>query len=308
MKTYGFAIYGINCTRLWLMFLITQSLAVAAVGSEAVALSISCLKQEWLVGEPLVLQLNFKNKSQTNQFVETELQNGIGTVNYLISTDGTNFSDIGANVFHDPLGRTAIISSNESLYHEEILWFNTHNGKTLFSNTGDYFFRVDCRNQTSNILKIHVKKPTEEADEKWANAFQAREVLLAGTPGGQKSATAVKLLTDCVNLSSAYSPYAAFFLAQSEPDKTNALALYEKADVANFPLQGRVILEKARLNLELGDKAKANELFQRIAKRPTTFTSVCSRGIISASSPARCQIFPITARRCRRMTTGRWYL
>lgn len=265
MKTCRHLTYGLNFARLWLALLIAQLLAVAAVGSETVELSITCLKQEWFVAEPFVLQLNFKNVSDTNQFVETELQNGIGAVNYLISTDGTNFSDIGANVFHDPVGRTAGIAPNESLCHEETLWFNSHTGKTLFSNTGDYFFRVDCRNRTSNILKIHVNKPTGDVDKKWASVFQAREVLLAGTRGGQKSDAAAKLLQECANVSSVYSPYAVFFLAQTEPDKTNALALFEKADVADFPLQSRVAYEKARINLELGDKAKANELFQRIA-------------------------------------------
>ena len=290
MKTNRCLAHGVNLVRLWLALSLTQALAVAAFGSETVKLSIICSKQEWFVGEPLVLQLDFKNVSETNQFVETELQNGVGWAGYWISSDGTNYTEIGANVFHDPVGRKTSITANESLYHEEILWFNSRTGRSLFTNAGDYFLRVDCRGRTSNALKIHVKNPTRDIDKNWANVFQTREVLLAGTRGGQKSDAAVKLLQECANTLSTYSPYAAYFLAQTELEKTNALALYEKADVADFPLQGRAVYEKARINLELGEKAKAkaNELFQRIANdfpNSAAASEVKRKNLLESSKP-----------------------
>lgn len=81
-----------------------------------------------------------------------------------------------------------------------------------------------------------------------------------------RTLNAVKILSECSEDSSTYSPYAAFTLASGDGNKTNALALLAKADIGGFPLRSRALLKAARLYEELGNTQKARELYERILR------------------------------------------
>ena len=233
---------------------------------EPLSLEISSPKQAWLFAEPVLVRAVFVNNTITNQLLSAELQVGIsGDISYLVSGDNKSFKPLEPLLLRDPVRQWIIIPPGESFYHDEILTYDAGADGLVFPTPGEYYIRLDYRGQKSNVLKIEVKEAVTINDRRWAGVMSSHDVLLAITPYGGRDVKALKKLDDCVTEPSAYSPYAALFLATSETNRTDALALLDKADVGGFPLQSRAVYEKARINLELGDKAKANELFQRIA-------------------------------------------
>lgn len=249
---------------------------------------ISCSKEEWLVAEPFVIQLSFTNNSGTNQIIDTFFGNGSSRTSYWVSRDGERFYSINAILSVDPGGQTTCLAPSESCYHDEILSYDSHADSPLLSTLGDYFLRVDYRGQKSNVIKIHVREAEAATDKKWVNAMKSRDVAIALMVPTWKTDEASKTLNDCVKEVSVYSHYAAFSLAAIEPNKTNALMLLDKSDVAGFPLRHKVVLEKGRINLELGEKAKANELFQRIANdfpNSAAASEVKRKNLLESSKP-----------------------
>ena len=258
--------------------------------AEPLSLEISSPKQEWLVAEPVLVRVVFVNNTTTNQLLSAEFQVGISSsaVSYLISKDNKNFKPLEPLLFRDPVRQWMSISPGESFYHDELLTYDAGTDGLVFPIPGEYYVRVDYREQKSNVLKIQVKEAMSADDRKWAGVMRSRDVLLAITPYGGRDVEALKKLGDCTKEPSVFSPYAAFFLASAETNKTNALALLDKADVANFPLQSHAVFEKARINLELGDKQKAHEQFERVLNsfsNSAAASEVKRKNLLESSKP-----------------------
>lgn len=255
-------------TRCWILSVglvtLAFSLQPIAVDAGELQFEVSLPKKDWLVGEPVVLHVEFLNNSQTNQLVPGQLALGFGMTDYQVSKDGEAFHSLGSLLPVERKLQFITLAPGDSISHEEILAYDISTDNLAFSSPGDYFIRVDCQKQNSSIVKIHLKESESEDDRRGAEVMRSSSVLMAITPFGRTTQDAIKSLKKCADSKSTFTPYAAFFLGVAETNKTNALALLDKADVAGFPLQSRAVYEKARINLELGEKVKANELFQRI--------------------------------------------
>jgi polyhydroxyalkanoate synthesis regulator phasin len=231
---------------------------------DQLSFSISCAKPDLLVAEPLVLRVTVRNAGPSDFPVDTQFGNGTSLATYWISRDGTNFNNIHALLSIEPSMRQTILSPGRSLNHDELLLYDARTRGVIFPIQGDYFIQAKCREWQSNILRLHVKDPASAAEKQWAAAMKSENLPITVTFPAWKTDEAVKTLVDLAREKSVLSLYAAFTLGFAEPNKRKALTHIEKADVETFAMRSRVVLEKARLNFELGNLKKATELADRL--------------------------------------------
>lgn len=247
---------------------------------------ISCDKSGLLLGEPLVVSVTLTNAGPTNVSFSPSLFNGTSHAGYMVSLDGRDFQWIGSMVVHDPPAATKVLSSGDTFKHEQVLVYDGRTDGLALPRENDYFVRVDYRGHKSNVLKIQVKSPESESDVKWTRRLGSKEVLHMLTLPSWRTDAAVKVLNECASETSTYSPYAVFALASGDKNKTNALAMFGRLDIAGFPLRSQALLGQARINEELGNIQTARQQFERIVNEfPNTSAATDARRILATLAP-----------------------
>ena len=262
---------SLACLNLCFLLPVTAAVPDAGGPEDGLEVIISCEKPGLLLAEPLVVSVTLTNASPTNLSVSAALHNGMSWAAYMVSKEGHEFKSIEPLVVSDPPGFMAVMRPGETFRHDQMLVCNGRTDRLVFPTEGDYYIRVDYRSRKSNVLKIQVKTPESTAELKWTERLSSRDVLVKLTMPSWPREAAAKILRDCATETSTYAPYAAFALASGEKNKTNALVLFQKADIAGFPLRSQAILGQARIYEELGDAERARLLYERILKEfPST--------------------------------------
>ena len=275
--------------RRWLVFVVL-SVFVMAQQSSAVEdaplwnIAIQPAKGAFLVAEPVLLRVTISNNAATPVTVYTKLQNGVGAT-YEISRDNVAFTRIHPGFYRDPAGSTQLLAPGDIFVHDEVLLLNWRNTEPLFQ-IGTNYVRVNCYGKLSQSAQIVVTGPSNQDDEAASKIMTRPEIMKAVA---LRNLDNVRASFEVIAMGkSAYSPYAAFFLALVETNKLNAIVLLDKADVTGFPLQSRAVLEKGRINLALGNKQKAHEQFERVVNEfpnSAAFFEVKQRKLLKSSQP-----------------------
>lgn len=267
----------------WVVTFCLTTLAATCHSSEipeSLSFSMSSSKEQWLLGEPVVIQIAITNTSTSPQSTATQFRNGIGVASYHVSKDGRSYETVGALSYRDPVPQRLSLAPGEAFYHEEVLLFDSRTSTLVFPELGRYFVYTEVSGRKSNVLRIQVVEPESSTDKKWAELLRPRDILIAMTDFTAKPRDAAKLLTECSETTSTFSPYAAFFLATCETNKVNALALFAKCDIAGFPLRSQSLLRQAGINEQLGDTQRARDLYERILREfPNTAAAAEARKI-----------------------------
>lgn len=220
-------------------------------------------KQHYLLGEPVLIRVTFGNNGAKPGYVTQDMGLEWGGLRFDLSHNQSEFVRLRPFAELDPSGRSIEIKPGERLVHEEMLYFNTRTrASPLFTEPGRYVIRVASR-QGTNTVGIEIVQPSGSSNIRASELMRSRAVIeFVGL--GRSSERVIQDLKECITSKSDFAPYAALFLAAREGNKTIALSFLEKADAIGFPLQSRVILEKGRISLELGDKQKAQAQFKRV--------------------------------------------
>jgi tetratricopeptide (TPR) repeat protein len=239
----------------------------AAETTEALSLTISSAKARFVVSEPLTLRLTLQNLGNTDLAVDSTYCNGRSWASYWHSRDGKQFTPIEMFVSTDPpRGGDISLMPGESMFHDEILTFDYASNRVTFPEPGFYFIRVLWRGKQSNILRLQATAPTTRIDKKWSEIMKNREIANAISFPESGSGLIVQRLNECANARTVFSPYAAFALGITESNKERAMALMNKADSSDSPMQSFAVFEKGKILLELGDKIKARKQFERVLR------------------------------------------
>jgi hypothetical protein len=232
----------------------------------AIRLAISSAKRQWLVGEPVVLQVTLTNTSQSAEEVLPQLQKEVGLIHYFISNDNREYRRVTPYLYRDPSKGPVSLAPNESLYHEETLIYNPIQKDLLFPSAGRYYVRAEwhqTRPVQSNVLEIEIVPPSTALDQKVLEIIRSPQVMVQ-MAGFANNEDVWNKLAWIAQQDSRYSPYAAFFLASSREKPAEALQLLAKADVQDFPLRSQVVYKKARTYLAMGENEKAREQLNRL--------------------------------------------
>ena len=258
------------------LYLLGPEVSHGAAAVNWVALSVTTAKGEYLVAEPVVLQVSLSNTGRVPEEVFSELTKGTGLMSYEVSEDGRQFRGIGAFYHHDPTGRSVRLNLGASLYHEEILLYDPSAKALIFPHAGLYGVRITYPWTEPVTIGVTVKEPTTLEDVLDSHIMGLPEVLYLVTPHLAKQERGVDELRTCAAHSSSYALYAAYFLAKkqidesSRPDLENrqgeVLALLQKADTPGFPLRHEAAYLKAMAYVRLGQQVKAQEQFGRIRR------------------------------------------
>jgi hypothetical protein len=265
--------------------------AVAAVPLEPkqpCSFTISCAKSNWLLGEPVLLRLSFRNTSATPQEVTTVLRPGTHAY-YFVSCDGSGFVGIEPQSYPDTGRSPATLAPGDTFCHEECLAFDARGGHLVFAKAGRYSLRVAVDGQESNVLAIGVVQPESALDRAWVGTFLTGEVAFAAAYGGRLTSDTSAKLAVCAGSRSVFAPYAAFLLAKRTTNGTEAEELFGKADVPGFPLRSQALYGRGAHLLRLGRHWQAMEQLKRVVTEfPDSAAAwkVRSGGLLSLKPPA----------------------
>jgi hypothetical protein len=256
------------------LFLVGAVVPHSTVVADGIALSVTTRKGQYLIAEPVVLQIALKNTGSVQQEVFSELTKGTGIMNYEVSEDGLKFRGIGAFYYHDPTGRSVTLDPGASLYHDEILLYDANAKALVFPHAGFYYVRITYPRAEPVTIGVTVKEPTTPEDVHDSQIMQLPEVLYLVTPHLAKVDKGVDQLKACAARTSSYSLYAGYFLAKKQIDESNrsdleeqqsqAMALLQRADIEDFPLRHEAVYLKAMAYIRLGQQARAQEQLARI--------------------------------------------
>jgi hypothetical protein len=251
---------------------VVKSIGVAATALSTLGLLASDLKMtsqipnaSHALGEPVLVSITFSNAGNVPASVTKDLGLERGGLRFLLSRDGGHFEELHPLAERDPSGQSIEIPPGGKVIHDELLHHQTPTRKVpLFDTPGQYTLQIRSRQATNNV-EVKVVAPTGARELRGSEVMRSRAVLeLIGL--GKVSERAIQDLNQCIAERSQFGPYAALFLSAIAKTKQDSLGLLDRADVSGFSLRSRVVLEKAKLELELGHTEKARELIERLLR------------------------------------------
>ena len=249
--------------------LLGVALSWGATFADALEISVVSRKNEYVVGEPVVIRVTQKNLGEDVAYASDMLEAGNGGY-YDFSSEGTNFSRIEAFEMGDPINSGVALEHGQSYVHDERFAYKAETSGLVFDRPG--YYRVRLHSWTSP--QFRVVEPTNALDVAAAAAFSDPEVLQGVTPwyrldGGISESAKKKLAGIARMRSPSISFHAASSLAEialESSDPTEALKWAEIADVDGFVLRDRVVYFKGVAYLRLLQIDKAQAQFDRIEK------------------------------------------
>jgi hypothetical protein len=259
--------------------LLGVALSWGATFADALEISVVSRKNEYVVGEPVVIRVTQKNLGEDVAYASDMLEAGNGGY-YDFSSDGTNYSRIVALEMGDPVRGGVSLDQGQSYVYDEVIAYTDEPSGPVFGKPGCYRVRV---HDSWVSESFRVVAPTNALDVAAAAAFTDSEVLRCVTPwyrdGAGVSGSGKKKLAGIARMRSpSISFHAASSLAEialESSDPTEALKWAEIADVDGFVLRDRVVYFKGVAYLRLLQIDKAQAQFDRIEKEFPDSATAC---------------------------------
>lgn len=247
--------------------------------ADALDISVVSRKNEYVVGEPVVIRVTQKNVGEGKAYAVGALQAGEGGC-YSFSSDGTNYSRIVALEMGDPVRGGVSLDQGQSYVYDEVIAYTDEPSGPVFGKPGCYHVRV---HDSWVSESFRVVAPTNALDVAAAAAFTDSEVLRCVTPwyrhGAGVSGSGKKKLAEIVGMKAPnFSFHAASSLAEialESSDPAEALKWAEIADVDGFVLRDRVVCLKLVAYMRLLQIDKAQAQFDRIEKEFPDSAAAC---------------------------------
>jgi hypothetical protein len=241
-------------------------------------------KKEWLLGEPVVVSVAFRNVGSTACEVPDHLEmDNTGTTRYEISSDGATFAGIETFEMMDPVRRTVSLQPGHEYSHDQVIMLDGRTRQTPFASNGVYYVRALVpllgEDVYSSVATVRVVGVNSDVCKVASVLFLSAEVAQYVTPWcGSKLGPEVRSrLSSVAEQRSEFAPYAAVFLCEKElsADIEAALRWAEKADVDEFVLRDRAVYLKGVACLRLLQIDKAQAQFDRIEKEFPYSAAAC---------------------------------